>query len=327
VFVPPRYSKTQAEEAVAASLSYAETLRRLGKCSTGGSAPVLKKYLGIWGISTAHFDPRGAQKRGLNRGLNRCLSEVLVDHSSYSRKDVKRRLFTEGVKERVCELCGQDEEWRGRRMGLVLDHINGVRDDHRLENLRIVCPNCNATLDTHCGRSARVHPIERECALCSRTFRPNYGAQRYCSRACGSRSSPSRGPRPGQRRVERPPYAQLVAEVSAEGWSATGRRYGVSDNAVKKWARQYEAELGTEDADALRPPSLRSRWEGGRPPMRPSDRLDGNGARHALSLLAVGRTPIEVAERLGVSKWCIYTLRRGESHRWLERPNDSRESA
>jgi len=210
-------------------------------------------------------------------------------------------------------------------MGLVLDHINGVRDDHRLENLRIVCPNCNATLDTHCGRSARVHPIERECALCSRTFRPNYGAQRYCSRACGSRSSPSRGPRPGQRRVERPPYAQLVAEVSAEGWSATGRRYGVSDNAVKKWARQYEAELGTEDADALRPPSLRSRWEGGRPPMRPSDRLDGNGARHALSLLAVGRTPIEVAERLGVSKWCIYTLRRGESHRWLKRP-DERES-
>lgn len=268
---------------------------------------------------------RGAQQRGLNRGLNRCLSEVLVDHSSYSRKDVKRRLFTEGVKERVCELCGQDEEWRGRRMGLVLDHINGVRDDHRLENLRIVCPNCNATLDTHCGRSARVHPIERECALCSRTFRPNYGAQRYCSRACGSRSSPSRGPRPGQRRVERPPYAQLVAEVSAEGWSATGRRYEVSDNAVKKWARQYEAELGTEDADALRPPSLRSRWEGGRPPMRPSDRLDGNGARHALSLLAVGRTPIEVAERLGVSKWCIYTLRRGESHRWLKRP-DERES-
>lgn len=116
-----------------------------------------------------------------------------------------------------------------------------------------------------------------------------------------------------------------MAEVSAEGWSATGRRYEVSDNAVKKWARQYEAELGTEDADALRPPSLRSRWEGGRPPMRPSDRLDGNGARHALSLLAVGRTPIEVAERLGVSKWCIYTLRRGESHRWLKRP-DERES-
>ncbi len=212
-------------------------------------------------------------------------------------------------------------------MSLILDHINGVRDDNRLENLRIVCPNCNATLDTHCGRSARVHPLERECALCSGTFRPNYGAQRYCSRACGSRSSPSPGPRPGQRKVERPPYSQLVAEVRAEGWRATARRYGVSDNAVKKWARQYEAELGVEEADALRPRSLRSHWENGRPPMRPTDRLDDARAREALALLAAGETALAVAERRGVSKWCIYTLRRGESHRWLERPTDSRESA
>ncbi len=322
----PRYSREQAEAAVVASLSYAETLRRLRMCPTGGGAEVLKKYVGLWDISTAHFDPSAAQRAGLGHTA-RPLAEVLVEGSSYHRQHLKRRLLAERLKEPACELCGQGEEWRGRRMSLILDHINGVRDDNRLENLRIVCANCNATLDTHCGRSARVHPLERECEHCSRTFRPNYAAQRYCSRQCGTRWARSRrlSPRPEARKTERPPYEQLVAEVSAEGWSATGRRYGVSDNAVKKWARQYEAELGTEDADALRPPSLRSRWEGGRPPMRPSDRLDGNGARHALSLLAVGRTPIEVAERLGVSKWCIYTLRRGESHRWLKRP-DERES-
>lgn len=209
-------------------------------------------------------------------------------------------------------------------MGLVLDHINGIRDDHRIENLRIVCPNCNATLETHCGRAARVHALERECALCARTFRPNFGAQRYCSRACGTRSSPPLGPRPGQRKANRPPYEQLVAEVSAAGWRATGRRHGVSDNAIKKWARQFEAELGLEQE--LRAPSLKSRWKGGRPAMRPSDRLDDDRAREALALLAVGKTPVEVAERLGVSKWTIYTLRRGKSHRWLVRP-DEKESA
>ena len=37
-------------------------------------------------------------------------------------------------------------------MALILDHINGIGNDHRLENLRIVCPNCAGTLDTHCGR-------------------------------------------------------------------------------------------------------------------------------------------------------------------------------
>ena len=49
---------------------------------------------------------------------------------------------------RRCELCGQTESWRGRTMALILDHVNGVPTDNRLENLRIVCPNCAATLDT-----------------------------------------------------------------------------------------------------------------------------------------------------------------------------------
>jgi len=59
-------------------------------------------------------------------------------------------LYQEKLKNKVCELCGQDENWNGKKMSLILDHINGINNDNRLENLRIVCPNCNATLDTHC---------------------------------------------------------------------------------------------------------------------------------------------------------------------------------
>ena len=39
---------------------------------------------------------------------------------------------------------------------------------------------------------------------------------------------------------ERPPYEQLVAEVAATSWCAVGRKYGVSDNAIRKWVRAYE---------------------------------------------------------------------------------------
>jgi transposase len=53
-------------------------------------------------------------------------------------------------------------------------------------------------------------------------------------------------PRPGARRVLRPPYEQLLAEVAAAGWSAVGRKYGVSDNAVRKWVRAYEREQREE---------------------------------------------------------------------------------
>ena len=71
-------------------------------------------------------------------------------------KQPEAALFEEGLKERRCEMCGQDENWHGRTMSLILDHINGVPDDNRLENLRIVCPNCAATLETHCGRKNRI---------------------------------------------------------------------------------------------------------------------------------------------------------------------------
>ncbi|HEY3189463.1 MAG TPA: HNH endonuclease, partial [Solirubrobacteraceae bacterium] len=70
-------------------------------------------------------------------------------------------------------------------MSLILDHINGDATDNRLENLRIVCPNCNATLETHCGRNKP--PGRRAsvvCEHCGGRFRAQHPAQRFCSRTC-----------------------------------------------------------------------------------------------------------------------------------------------
>ncbi len=238
------------------SLSLTGVLRELGLRPAGGNFRQLRRWITEWEIATDHFDPDAGRRAGIAR-RGAPLEDYMVEHSTYSRATLKHRLFSEGYKTRCCELCGQGEQWRGTRMSLILDHINGVADDHRLENLQVVCPNCAATLPTHCGRNNRT-ATELPCARCGIVFRPRAKTQRFCSRDCGQRGADKRAglPRPDQRKVPRPPLDELQADVQARGWSAVARTHGVSDNAVRKWVRNG---LRARAQAAARPPGVPAR--------------------------------------------------------------------
>jgi hypothetical protein len=211
----------------------------LGYEVKGANYRTLQKWARRWEVSTDHFDPNLGRKRA-GRAQEIPLEDALVEGSRYSRHNLKRRLVASGLLDPRCELCGQGEIWHERRMSLVLDHINGVSNDNRIENLRMVCANSAATLETHCGRNL---PRERVCPGCGESFVPRHIRHRHCSEKCWGavRSVALRGvPQPTRRKVERPPYEQLIAEVQATSYVAVGRAYGVSDNAVRKWIRWYE---------------------------------------------------------------------------------------
>ena len=150
------YERENLEKIIKESFSYTSCLKKIGLSNRPGNYDTLKKYIKLYNIDIDHFYTD--KKQGmLNYSLNIKIPtiDILVENSPFNRRSLKDRIYKEGLKERKCELCGQGEEWMGKKMSLILDHINGVNDDNRLENLRIVCPNCNSTLETHCGRNMK----------------------------------------------------------------------------------------------------------------------------------------------------------------------------
>lgn len=150
-----KYFKENFEPIVKNSRNYTEVLQKMGLGIKGNSRPILKKYVKLYGIDVSHFESDEERYSRTNTKLNESrrflTNEILVSGSTYTNVgNIKNRLYEEGLKERKCEKCGQDENWHGEHMSLILDHINGKNNDHRIKNLRIVCPNCNATLPTHC---------------------------------------------------------------------------------------------------------------------------------------------------------------------------------
>lgn len=86
------------------------------------------------------------------RSVKKPLHELLRRASS--RTTIKARLIREGFLQNKCGRCGISE-WCGKPLSVQIDHINGINDDYRLENLRMLCPNCHSLTETHGHRNRK----------------------------------------------------------------------------------------------------------------------------------------------------------------------------
>ena len=243
----PPFSEDGLREAIDKAACWADALRFLGYEVKGANYRTVQRWAARWGIATEDFDPHAGRRRA-SWSRQFALEDVMVENSAYARGELKRRLPRAGLKRPICEICGQGETWRGRRISLILDHINGISNDHRFENLRMVCRNCAATLDTHRRRN---NPRERTCPGCGNAFAPKTKTHRYCSQACWGVVASAKytgSTHPETRKVGRPSHEQLMDDVRHMSMVAIGRKYGVSDNAVRKWIRWYEQARDAEEA-------------------------------------------------------------------------------
>lgn len=154
-------SATALADLVATSTSIAQMLGKLALPQEGRPHRELTRRIGELGIDTSHFRGQG-WARGESKDTHPSLArasrrktitdEELFHESSSSCKGARilRRLLELGWEYR-CAWCGISE-WRGQRIVLHLDHINGINNDNRFVNLRILCPNCHSQTPTYSNR-------------------------------------------------------------------------------------------------------------------------------------------------------------------------------
>lgn len=89
------------------------------------------------------------------------IESILTEDSKYPRHSLKKRILENNILEYKCKVCNVGPLWNTKPMPLILDHINGINNDNRLENLRFVCSNCDSQLDTYKSKNKiRKPPVD-----------------------------------------------------------------------------------------------------------------------------------------------------------------------
>jgi len=206
------------------SNSLREVLTKIGYSTNGsGGYKIFKNECKKRNIDIPKYEYNGDGKIG-KRIPN---EKVFCKNSTYSRQHLKRRIIKENLIEYKCSECNLVGEWNDKPISLQLEHKNGINDDNRLENLTFLCPNCHSQTDSFAGKSKKKYHY-CECGN-QRTKR-----NKWCKKC----STDNRGIE--QRKTERPIYEILLKEIEEFGYTGTGRKYGVSDNAIRKWKKFYE---------------------------------------------------------------------------------------
>lgn len=258
-----KHDYEKLKEAVKTSFSMAEVCRKLDIRPAGGNYKILKFKIKEWSIDMSHFTGQGWLRNRKHTFRKKPLTAILQENSMFSSNSLRKRLIIEGLKEHKCEECNLTE-WNGKPIPLELDHCNGINTDNRIENLKILCNNCHAQTETYRGRNKmsavsekkrveflkfgetltlkddgnpepsvsdnegvetlREKSKSKECEQCGTTYKGDN--LKYCSRKCLI-----------IKQGENIPSSEELIEAFKvhKSFLQVGKKYNVSDNAVRKW--------------------------------------------------------------------------------------------
>jgi len=224
-------SKTFADY-VKNSNTFTDILRKCNLENKGGNINTVKRRVKKENINIEHI------RIGRNHNLGKvftnqritkqeAITNCFISNSKTKRGTIKLLLQRYKLKDYKCCNCGCENTWNNKPLSLQLDHINGINNDNRLENLRFLCPNCHSQTETFAGK---IHKKRYFCDKCKTETSGYSNFCLKCSLICRGLNN---------RKVDRPSKETLEKEINENTMVSLGKKYGVSDNAVRKWCKNY----------------------------------------------------------------------------------------
>lgn len=227
------YSDEEFCAIVAASHNHTECLRNLGyNTNSGNVQKAYKERIAKLNIDTSHFTIRSSRSV--------VPENVFVQNCTYGNTTL-RRLYRKLYPPTCCAICNRKPEWEGKPLTLILDHINGVHSDSRLENLRWVCPNCNSQLETTNGKNVNKRdPKIKQCVDCGKIVNRD-------SIRCNQCEQNRRHILVMQELHCKLTRNELKTAIRSSSFDAIGRQFNVAGNTIKQWCRKYHLPYKKSD--------------------------------------------------------------------------------
>lgn len=213
----------EIKHAVQNSINLSEVLEKLNVPIHGSNYQTLKNILEENQIDYSHFTGRA---RAYETSYIPA-SEYLNTTKKISTSKLKKKLIKEQFIENKCAICGLNS-WMDKPIVLQLHHLDGNPSNNSIENLQLLCPNCHSQTENYCG-SANVNKEKYYCPECGVEITKK---ATYCSK-CARKHT--------RKVIDRPTKEQLINDyLELKSFVQIGRKYSITDNAVRKWFKAYE---------------------------------------------------------------------------------------
>lgn len=198
--------KKTLEDLVRKHISLSAILRELNLHTSSGNFRNLKKKLNVEKINFQHIMEGPGYDTKKIHSFKKIIpiDQILIEESTFNPTHLKKRLIRENLLKESCMKCGLGNTWCNEPISLQLDHINGIHNDNRLGNLRLLCPNCHSQTSTYAARNKqpKIKTLPKQSAR--------------------------------KTKINWPTNDELLLMLSTSSYSELGRILGVSDNAIRK---------------------------------------------------------------------------------------------